>query len=117
MATARGQDWTEERSREYWKKNVALQGSLLAVWFVVAYVLAILLAEPLHDVSFFSFPLSFWVAQNGSIYVFVALIFIYAWRMDAIDHEFDVHEEDVSAAVRQRMEKKAQKNGNGGGQS
>lgn len=127
MATARGQEWTEEHSAAYWKKSVALQASLLVVWFVVAYVLAILLAEPLHDVDFFNFPLSYWIAQNGAIYVFIALIFIYAWRMDRLDHEYDVHEEDVSVAVRQRFEKKMQKkltgesplpgNGKGGGEA
>ena len=121
MATARGQDWTRARSLEYWKKNVTLQAALLSVWFVVAYVLGILLATPLHDVSFFSFPLSYWIAQNGSIYVFVALIFIYAWRMDNLDHEFDVHEEDMSTAVRDRFERRVQRkagedtSGNGGG--
>lgn len=109
MATAQGADWTDVRSRAYWKKNVALQATLLAIWFVVGYVLAILLAEPLHDVRFFNFPLSFWIAQNGSIFIFVALIFVYAWRMDLLDHEFDVHEEDVSAAVRQRFERRMQK--------
>lgn len=100
---------SEERSREYWKKSVRLQASLLVVWFVVAYVIAILFAEPLHDVNFFSFPLSFWVAQNGSILVFVALIFIYATRMDRLDHEYDVHEEDLDANVRARLEKRAGK--------
>lgn len=119
MATGKGQDWTAERSHEYWKRNVTLQASLLTVWFVVAYVLGILLAEPFDSVSFFNFPLGFWIAQNGSIYVFIALIFIYAWRMDALDHEFDVHEEDVSAAVRERAEKRATKRSqrNGGGQA
>jgi putative solute:sodium symporter small subunit len=117
MATAQGGDWTEARSRAYWKKNVTLQVSLLSVWFLVGYVFAILLAEPLHDVSFFSFPLSYWIAQNGAIYVFIALIFIYAWRMDLIDHEYGVHEEDVGVAVRERFEKRLQKrSGNGGGE-
>jgi putative solute:sodium symporter small subunit len=120
MATTQGGSWTEDRSRAYWKKNVALQVGLLSVWFVVGYVFAILLAEPLSDVSFFSFPLSYWIAQNGAIYVFIALIFVYAWRMDLLDHEFDVHEEDVGVAVRERFEKRMQKQqqrrgGNGGG--
>lgn len=115
MATARGQDWTEEQSKAYWKKSVGLQAGLLAVWFIVGYVFPILLAEPLHDVSFFNFPLSYWIAQNGAIFVFVALIFVYAWRMDNLDHEYDVHEEDVGAAVRQRFERRMQRRGGGGG--
>jgi putative solute:sodium symporter small subunit len=106
MPTAPAADWTDERSRAYWNKNVALQVTLLAIWFVVAYVLGILLAEPLHDVRFFNFPLSYWIAQNGSIFVFVALIFFYAWRMDLLDHEYDVHEEDLSADVRKRFERR-----------
>ncbi len=109
MATARGAEWTDQRSRAYWKKNVALQAILLAIWFVVAYVLGILLADPLHDVRFFNFPLSYWIAQNGSIFVFVALIFLYAWRMDLLDHEYGVHEEDLSADVRKRFERRMHK--------
>ena len=101
--------WSEDRSRGYWKKSVRLQVGLLAIWFVVAYVLGILFAEPLHDVSFFGFPLSYWIAQNGAIFVFVALIFIFANRMDHLDHEYGAHEEDLNASVRKRLEKRVQK--------
>ncbi|HLF40260.1 MAG TPA: DUF4212 domain-containing protein [Acidimicrobiia bacterium] len=107
------QQWGEDRSRGYWKRSVRLQVGLLLIWFVVAYVLGILLAEPLHDVNFFSFPLSFWIAQNGAIFVFVALIFVFARRMDHLDHEYGVHEEDLNASVRARLEKKGDKNGGG----
>lgn len=95
-----------ERSKNYWKKSVRLQVGLLVVWFVVPYVFGILLAEPLHDVNFFDFPLSFWIAQNGAIFLFVALIFIYANRMDHLDHQFDVHDEDLDASVRERLARK-----------
>jgi len=101
--------WGDDKSQAYWKKSLRLQIVLLAIWFVVPYVFGILLAEPLHDVNFFGFPLSFWIAQNGSIFLFVALIFIFANRMDHLDHEYDVHEEDLSAAVRDRLAKKASK--------
>lgn len=107
----REQQWGEDRSRGYWKKSVRLQASLLLVWFFVAYVLGILLAEPLHDVNFFDFPLSYWIAQNGAIFVFVALIFIFAKRMDRLDHEYGAHEEDLNASVRARLEKKGQRGG------
>ena len=109
------QQWGGDRSKGYWKRSVRLQLVLLAVWFVVPYVFGILLAEPLHDVNFFGFPLSFWIAQNGAIYVFVILIFIFARRMDNLDHEYDVHDEDLSATMRDRMTKRAGKK-NGGAQ-
>lgn len=108
MAQSVEQDhWGEDRSQGYWRRSVRLQVGLLAIWFVVAYVFGILLAEPLHDVEFFSFPLSFWIAQNGAIFVFVALIFTFARRMDRLDHEYGVHEEDLNASVRARLEKRA----------
>jgi putative solute:sodium symporter small subunit len=81
-----------QSSREaYWKKNRQLIGILLAVWALVSYGFAILFPMKF---SIGQLPAGFWWAQQGSMFVFVALIFIYAWRMDAIDREFDVHEED-----------------------
>ena len=103
-----------DRSKSYWKRSVKLQVGLLVIWFVVPYVFGILLAEPLHDVDFFSFPLSFWIAQNGAIFVFVALIFIYAKRMDHLDHPYNVHDEDLDASVRERLTRKAAKRAGGG---
>jgi putative solute:sodium symporter small subunit len=113
MAQPVDSPWAD-RSKSYWKRSVRLQIGLLVVWFVVPYVFGILLAEPLHDVNFFSFPLSFWIAQNGAIFVFVALIFIYANRMDHLDHQFDVHDEDLDASVRERLTRKASKRTGGG---
>ncbi len=74
----------------YWKKNSRLIYGLLAVWAIVSYGLGILF--PMNFLIG-SLPAGFWWAQQGSMYVFVLLIFIYAWRMDKIDREFDVHEE------------------------
>ena len=74
------------RSHEsYWRKNLILVGILLAVWFLVSCVLGIFLAKPLNSIHLGGFPLGFWIAQQGSIYVFICLIFIYAWRMDRLD--------------------------------
>ena len=108
------QEWGTDKSTGYWKKSLRLQIVLLSIWFVVPYVFGILLAEPLHDVDFFSFPLSFWIAQNGAIFLFVALIFIFANRMDHLDHEYEVHEEDLNASVRDRLARKAAKKTGGG---
>lgn len=80
----------------YWRRNVTLVLTLLAIWFVVSYGAGILLAESLNRVRVpgTGFPLGFWFAQQGSIYVFVALIFVYVWRMNRLDREFDVDEGD-----------------------
>lgn len=82
----------EERKAAYWKANLSLLGKLLVVWFVVSFGFGILLADWLNQFQFFGFKLGFWFAQQGSIYVFVALIFIYARKMRQLDREFDVHD-------------------------
>jgi putative solute:sodium symporter small subunit len=81
-----------ERQKAYWKKNTALIRNLLIIWALVSYVAAIFLANPLSGVYFFGLPLSFWFAQQGSILVFIALIFYYAIKMDRLDAEFGVQE-------------------------
>ena len=85
-----------ERYAEYWRRNVRYVGVLLSVWFLVSYGFGILLAEPLNAVNLpgTGVPLGFWFAQQGSIYVFVVLIFVYVWLMNRLDREFDVDEED-----------------------
>ncbi len=85
-------DYNSPAGKAYWRKNITLIIGLLVVWALVSFVAGILLAEPLADINFFSVPLSFWFAHQGSIVVFVILIFVYARWMDRIDKEFDVHE-------------------------
>lgn len=77
----------------YWKATIKLITMCLVIWFVVSYGFGILLVDPLNAIQIGGFKLGFWFAQQGSIYVFVALVFFYAWRMNQIDREFDVHEE------------------------
>jgi putative solute:sodium symporter small subunit len=83
----------------YWRANKVLIGVLLAVWALVSFVFAIFLAEPLYAVRVGSIPASFWWAQQGSMVVFVLLIFAYAWAMDRLDERYDVHEEDLERQV------------------
>lgn len=78
--------------REYWRRNLRLIGALFAVWFVVSFLAAIILARPLSNVYIGEIPLAFWMAQQGSIVVFVLLIFVYAWRMNKLDREFGVED-------------------------
>jgi len=77
----------------YWKANIRLVGTLLVIWFVVSYGFGILLKEPLDAFHLFGYPLGFWFAQQGSIYVFLILIAVYVHRMNVLDRKFDVHED------------------------
>lgn len=82
----------KQEKLDYWRKNVALIRWLLAVWFLVSLGAGILFVAPLNAVSIGKLPLGFWMAQQGSIFVFVILIFIYAKRMDKIDHDHHADE-------------------------
>ncbi|ABK43559.1 membrane protein [Magnetococcus marinus MC-1] len=77
----------------YWQANVRLLLSLLVVWFVVSYGFGILLVDVLNNISLGGYPLGFWFAQQGAIYSFVILIFVYVVRMNALDKEHGVSEE------------------------
>lgn len=76
----------------YWKANIRLVAGCLVVWFIVSFGFGILLADQLNSISLGGYKLGFWFAQQGSIYTFVVLIFFYAWRMNKLDHKFNVHE-------------------------
>ena len=78
----------QNRKQAYWRANAALIRNLLIIWAIVSIGLSILLVQPLNSLKFGSVPLGFWLAQQGSIYVFVALIFIYANRMDKLDRKY-----------------------------
>lgn len=79
--------------KTYWRQNLRLVGLCLLVWFTVSFGFGILLVDQLNQFRIGGFKLGFWFAQQGSIYVFVALIFFYAWRMSAIDKAHDVDED------------------------
>ncbi len=76
----------------YWKKNITLMAILLSIWAVVSYGCGILFVEQLNTIHIGGFPLGFWFAQQGSIYVFVILIFVYYKLMKKLDTEFEVNE-------------------------
>ncbi len=76
----------------YWKENIRLLLTLLTIWFAVSFGCGILFVDQLDQIQFGGFPLGFWFAQQGSIYSFLALIFFYIWRMNALDHKYDVDE-------------------------
>jgi len=84
---------SEEQKKAYWRRNIQLMLTLLAVWFGVSFGFGILLVDQLNQISFFGFKLGFWFAQQGAIYVFVALIFVYVAKMNQLDKEFNVSED------------------------
>jgi putative solute:sodium symporter small subunit len=78
--------------QQYWKKNISYVLVLMSIWFIVSYGFGILLVDSLNNIRLGGFKLGFWFAQQGSIYVFVILIFVYVWLMNKLDKEFDVDE-------------------------
>ena len=81
------------KAKVYWKKNIRIVLSLLAVWFFVSFGMGILLVDVLDNFRIFGFKLGFWMAQQGSIFCFVILIFVYVYRMNKLDHQYDMDED------------------------
>ena len=73
---------------QYWKKNIQIVSILLVFWLLVSFGFGIIFADNLDEISFFGFKLGFWFAQQGSILIFVAIIFIYIRSMKKLDQEF-----------------------------
>ena len=82
----------KQHLQRYWHKNLRILLILLTIWFIVSYGCGILFAESLNTIKIGGFPLGFWFAQQGSIYIFVILIFVYVRLMNKLDKQFDVHE-------------------------
>lgn len=78
----------------YWKENVRLVLKLLTIWFIASYGMGILFIDYLNQFQLFGFPFGFWMAQQGAIYVFVALIFVYVVKMNKLDKKHGVDEGD-----------------------
>ena len=91
MSTASGMPAVERR-RAYWRANLRLMAWLLAIWFAVSYGCGILFVDALDTIRFGGFGLGFWFAQQGAIYVFVVLIFVYVWQMNRLDRRYGVDE-------------------------
>jgi len=84
------------KAAAYWRANVRVVLSLLAVWFIVSFGFGIIAVDELNKIQFYGFKLGFWWAQQGSIYVFMILIFVYAWLMHRIDKKYGVSDRSPS---------------------
>ena len=79
---------SEETAQAYWRANLRLMAILLSVWFLVSFGAGILFVDALNTIQVGGFKLGFWFAQQGSILVFVILIFVYVGLMNRLDREF-----------------------------
>ena len=84
---------TNEHAQAYWKENLRLLITLLVIWFTVSFGFGILLVEQLNNIQLFGFKLGFWFAQQGAIYVFVVLIFVYCFAMRRIEKAYGMRGE------------------------
>lgn len=81
-----------ESARSYWRENLRIITTYMVIWFAVSYGCGILFVDELDQIQFFGFPLGFWFAQQGAIYVFIGLIWAYVFSMNKLDEKYDVHE-------------------------
>lgn len=82
-----------EKHREYWQRNLKITAILLAIWFVVTYVVGYF-ARELNNITVFGFPLGFYMGAQGSLAIYVVIIFYYARYMNRLDQEYDVAEKE-----------------------
>ena len=82
----------QENARAYWKATLRYLVILLTIWFLVSYGAGILFKDYLNTIKIGGFQLGFWFAQQGSIFVFVALIFVYVYLMNRLDRKFGYRE-------------------------
>ena len=82
----------QKRAKAYWKENLKYLIILLSIWFIVSYGCGILFKEALNEIRLGGFKLGFWFAQQGSIYIFVILIFVYVRLMNKLDKKYGFNE-------------------------
>jgi putative solute:sodium symporter small subunit len=83
-----------EKHKEYWSRNLKITGVLLLIWFLVTFVMGYF-AVPLAEINFFGWPLSFYMAAQGSLIIYVLILYYYARKMRQLDVEYGVDEGDL----------------------
>jgi putative solute:sodium symporter small subunit len=94
---------------QYWKKNLKYLTVLISIWFIASYGLGIIFADELNNIRIGGFKAGFWFAQQGSIYVFIIVIFTYVYLMNKLDKDFDVDEKPESESSKESSKDKIQK--------
>ncbi len=80
------------KDQNYWKENISLIIKCLTIWFISSYGFSIILVDHLNAIRLGGYKLGFWFAQQGSIYIFVILIFYYAFKMGEIDRKYHIND-------------------------
>ncbi len=89
-----GEGDTQIAAKAYWRANIRLLAGLMSIWFMVSFGAGILFRDFLDQFMIGGFPLGFWFAQQGSIYVFIGLIFFYGWKMHRIERSYHLDDDD-----------------------
>jgi putative solute:sodium symporter small subunit len=87
-------DSHDSKTKAYWRKNIHLVLILLTIWFIVSYGMGILFADAMDNFKLFGFHFGFWMTQQGSIFCFVILTFVYVYKMNKLDHKYNVDEDE-----------------------
>ena len=83
----------KDKTQQYWKANLKIVFSLLVIWFISSFGFGIIFSDTLDQIRLGGFKLGFWFAQQGSIYMFVIIIFLYVWLMKRLDKKLSEEEE------------------------
>jgi len=86
-----------EDDNKYWQENIRILKILLGIWFVVSFLMSVIFVDQLDVIRIGGFKFGFWMAQQGSIYVYVILIFVYLKMMDNLNHKYHHEEKDILA--------------------
>lgn len=103
----KGKPMSNQRAQEYWKANIRILLSLLSVWFIVSFGAGILFVDALDAIRFGGFKLGFWMAQQGSIFVFVVLVYAYIHLMDRLDKRFNLDSDADAKSNQENNEEKS----------
>ena len=88
---------TSDKNRTYWRKNLQYLAILLGIWFITSYLCSIVFVEQLDKIQLWGCRLGFYFSQQASIWIFVELIFVYAWLMNRLEKEYAPHEDEEGA--------------------
>ena len=84
-----------EDDNKYWQENIRILKILLSIWFIVSFLMSVIFVDQLDVIRVGGFKFGFWMAQQGSIYVYVILIFVYLKMMDNLDRKYHHEEKDI----------------------
>ncbi|MDC1436137.1 DUF4212 domain-containing protein [Gammaproteobacteria bacterium] len=85
---------TEKDSPGYWQENIKILTILMSIWFIVSFLLGIVFVDQLDNIRFAGFKLGFWISQQGAIFIYVLLVYVYLKAMDKLDKKYKLNDEN-----------------------